>query len=278
MLNDAGLKDMMGKLLDIPKGDDLVSSPTSRARAALYRGATKGAHGTRAKGSSDALRSERLGPDLWQNFNDDRKVRFNPKDLGKELQKLTETKDIRRGRRLGGTSNIQNKGPKLDGTTTNKKAKAKRVAAGKAKGAAKAAARAKQQRLDSISPREREIGGLRRLAINNNLDHVGRGDAMSTRPGVLSRRGTNSRSRVTPAQRRAGQTNPRNRTRVANASRAQRLRNQASQMPATRVLTQAADRLSTGANKGRNVGRRLGGNRNEPTLRVNPRQRRRAAN
>jgi len=44
-------------------------------------------------------------------------------------------------------------------------------------------------------------------------------------------------------------------------------------MPATRVLTQAADRLSRDVNKQTLVGYRLGAE-SEPRLRVNPRQRR----
>ena len=273
-INEAGLKDMMGRLLDIPKGDDLVSSPTSRGRASLYRRATKGAHGTKVKGSSDALRSTRTSPDIWQNHNDDRKIRFDPKSLSKELQKLIDSKTVRQGRRAGGTSRINANGPKVKGTITDNKAKSQRVA----KGQVAAAKKAETKRIASLSPREAEINGLRNLARNNGIDRVGRGNSMTNTPGVLSRRNTNSRSRVTPAQRRAVQTNPQNITRASNRRRAQRLQQQASQTPATRVLREAANRLSTGANKGRNVGRRLGGNRNEPTLRVNPRQRRRAAN
>ena len=102
-LRSAGLKDQMGRLLNINPHEQIVATPTTGSRGALYGRATKGA--LAADKQSGRILSTRVGPDMWiNNMRDGKRVKFNPNDLREPLKKLAASKATRVGRAAGGTS------------------------------------------------------------------------------------------------------------------------------------------------------------------------------
>ena len=107
------IKALVGRSLDEAEPGDIVkASPTTRSRGALYQRATKGALRTRPvnpadpKGYQDIAAKRQMG-NYWVDMKTGERTRFNPKDLEKGLEKLSESKATLVGRRAGGTSNIK---------------------------------------------------------------------------------------------------------------------------------------------------------------------------
>jgi hypothetical protein len=102
-LIDAGKKDMMGRLMDVPEGDRITASPTSAARGRLYNSSTSGALSARRGGP---VRTTRLPGNRWNNEVSGKEVKFDPKTMGDDLKRLTESPATLVGRRAGGTSYV----------------------------------------------------------------------------------------------------------------------------------------------------------------------------
>lgn len=102
-LRKAGLKDMMGRMLDVNRGDSVTASPTTKSRGILYNRSSKGALGTRR--GEGTVESVRAGPNMWINKEDGgKRVKFDPNSLKEPLTKQTKTQATRVGRAAGGTS------------------------------------------------------------------------------------------------------------------------------------------------------------------------------
>jgi hypothetical protein len=103
-IGKAALKDMMGKLLDVPVGEKITAEPTTNSRGSLYYRASKKALG---QPHGHYVDSARTGTDTWDNLITGKKVKFDPKSLREALQKIASSKATRVGRRAGGTSKTQ---------------------------------------------------------------------------------------------------------------------------------------------------------------------------
>ena len=102
-LRKAGLKDMMGRMLDVDQFDTVSAAPTTKSRGILYNRSSKGALGTR-RGEGN-VESVRVGPNMWINKEDGgKRVKFDPNSLKEPLTKQTKTQATRVGKAAGGTS------------------------------------------------------------------------------------------------------------------------------------------------------------------------------
>ena len=105
-IRKAGLKDQMGRLLDIKPGQSITASPTTRSRAVLYSRSTSGAlTGNPRTGQID---STRQANNVWRNNERPGQTKtFDPNKLREPLNKLTQSKATLVGRKAGGNSKVQ---------------------------------------------------------------------------------------------------------------------------------------------------------------------------
>jgi hypothetical protein len=187
-LRRSGLKDMMGRMLDINQFDTATASPTTQSRGILYNRASKGALSTR-RGDRNA-RSTRVGPNMWINHEDgNKRVKFDPKSLTEALTKQTKTQATRVGRAVGGTSKKPALIERPKNTIRNPKAQATKAKPGTA-----ARKRAKVRQISEARSwvAQQERRRARREANPPN------GNTIRERQGVVR---SNRRSRVSAAQR-----------------------------------------------------------------------------
>jgi hypothetical protein len=187
-LRRSGLKDMMGRMLDINQFDTVTASPTTQSRGILYNRASKGALSTR-RGDRNA-RSTRVGPNMWINHEDgNKRVKFDPKSLTEALTKQTKTQATRVGRAAGGTSKKPALIERPKNTIRNPKAQATKAKPGTA-----ARKRAKVRQISEARSwvAQQERRRARREANPPN------GNTIRERQGVVR---SNRRSRVSAAQR-----------------------------------------------------------------------------
>ena len=241
-LRKAGLKDMMGRMLDVDQFDTVTAQPTTKSRGILYNRASNGALGVR-RGNAN-VESVRVGPNMWINTADGgKRVKFDPKDLREPLNKLTKTKATRVGRAAGGTSKkaaLITGAPKnvIRDTVADRRDTKARVRQGQAR--REAEAKAKQEKLAALHAR-----------LRDNARASNRANGINPRPGtdVRSRQGvvkTKTRSKVSNDQRQRVRRATEDANVNANMSRP---RTAAEERAVQRFLSQDADTRDRGGRR-----------------------------